>query len=69
MLVEWVWLGTTLFSLLGLGAVGCCCPDQQQQLTIRNDEDDSAKRICPECGMQNPREAEYCGDCGFDFKA
>jgi predicted amidophosphoribosyltransferase len=60
-------IGSTL-SLVGLGIIGCCCGGtQQQQQTIRVD-DDEPKRICPECGMENPREAEHCGDCGFAFK-
>lgn len=68
MIVEATWFGTTALSLVGLGVIGCCCPDQQQQqqITVTGDNDDT-KRICPDCGIENPREAKYCGDCGFNF--
>ena len=70
MIIEAIWLTTTALSLIGLGAVGCCCADQQQQqqITVSGNNDDEPKRICPDCGMENPRDAEYCGDCGFKFK-
>lgn len=61
-----VWAIGSLLSLVGLGIVGCCCGgQQQQQQQILNVDDDGPKRICPECGMENPREASHCGDCGF----
>jgi ribosomal protein L40E len=31
------------------------------------DDSGESKRVCPECGMENPREANHCGDCGFSF--
>lgn len=70
MIIEGAWLITTILSIVGLGAVGCCCPDQQQQqqLTVTGDDNDEPKRICPDCGMENPREANHCGDCGFSFE-
>lgn len=69
MIVEGAWLGTTIISLVGLGVIGCCCPDQQQQQQITvTDDKDEPRRICPDCGLVNPKEAEYCGDCGFRFK-
>jgi ribosomal protein L40E len=55
------------------GVVACCCDmqnlqqQQQQQQQVIVDDDDEPKRVCPECGIQNPREASYCGDCGYDF--
>ena len=69
MMVEVTWLGTAAVSLIGLGMIGCCCPDQQQQqqITIAGD-DEEPKRVCPDCGMENPRDANHCGDCGFSFK-
>lgn len=73
MIVEATWFGTTALSLVGLGVIGCCCSDQQlqqqqqQQITVMDDDTDEPKRVCPDCGIENPRDAEYCGDCGFDF--
>ena len=70
MMLEAAWAGAAAFSLLGLGMIGCCCPDQQQQqqITITGNDDEEAKRVCPDCGMENPRDANHCGDCGFSFK-
>lgn len=67
---EAIWLGGSYLSLLALGVLGCCCGgSQQQQQQILNIGDDSKpKRICPKCGIENPREAKHCGDCGFAFK-
>ena len=67
-MVEVAWLSTAAVSLIGLGMIGCCCPDQQQQqqITITGD-DEEPKRVCPDCGMENPRDAKHCGDCGFSF--
>lgn len=71
MYLEAAWIGTTALSLVGLGIVGCCCPDQQQQqqqsITVVGDNNEP-KRICPDCGMENPQSASFCGDCGFSFK-
>lgn len=66
--VEAIWASGSIISLLGLGVLGCCCSQQQQQqqVSILGD-DDEPKRICPECGLENPREANHCGDCGFSF--
>lgn len=67
---EAVWVGGSILSLLTLGALSCCCGGtQQQQQQIVVGENDEAKRVCPECGMENPREANHCGDCGFAFKS
>ena len=68
MMLEAVWASTAALSLVGLGLIGCCCPDQQQQqqITVMGD-DEEPKRVCPDCGMENPREANHCGDCGFSF--
>lgn len=58
-------------SLLLVGVLGCCGSgqqQQQQQQVVIDGDDDGPKRICPECGMENPREAKHCGDCGFSFK-
>lgn len=70
----WMYLSSmaaiSILSLLLVGVVGCCCSEQQQQQqqqVVVND-DGGPKRICPECGMENPREAKHCGDCGFSFK-
>ena len=71
MILEATWFFITLVSLVGLGTVGCCRTDQQQQQQVRVVDDDNGapKRICPDCGMQNPRKANHCGDCGFSFKS
>ncbi|WP_424016201.1 hypothetical protein ACOZ4N_00085 (plasmid) [Halorientalis pallida] len=68
---ESLWAAGSVFSMLGLGVVGCCCQQQQQQQQTLNlgDDSDEPKRICPECGIENPREADYCGDCGYSFKS
>lgn len=65
--IESVWIVGSALSLVGLGAVGCCCSQQQQQQQMVSVEDDEPKRVCPECGLENPREANHCGDCGFSF--
>ncbi len=60
-----------LVGLLGVGVVGCCGSkqQQQQQITVSDNSGSDPKRICPDCGMENPTEANYCGDCGFTFKS
>jgi hypothetical protein len=66
---EAIWLGGSSLSLLALGFIGCCGggAQQQQQQILNIGDDDEPKRVCPECGMENPREANHCGDCGFSF--
>jgi ribosomal protein S27AE len=66
---EGIWIGSSVLSLLGLGFAACCCDEQQQQQQqILNISDDGkSKRVCPDCGMENPKEADFCGDCGFSF--
>jgi len=66
---EAVWLGGSSLSLLALGFLGCCCggQQQQQQQILNVGDNEEPKRVCPECGMENPREANHCGDCGFSF--
>jgi len=61
----------TLVGLLGVGMVGCCGSkqQQQQQITVSDNSSSEPKRICPDCGMENPTEANHCGDCGFTFKS
>lgn len=65
------WSGASAFSLLLLGFLGCCCStqqqQQQQQQVVVGEDDEEPKRVCPNCGMENPREATHCGDCGFGF--
>ncbi|MFY4815844.1 zinc-ribbon domain-containing protein [Halorubrum sp. Atlit-26R] len=68
--VEAVWLGSSSLSLLALGFLGCCCggqQQQQQQILNVNGDTEEPKRVCPECGMENPKDASFCGDCGFSF--
>lgn len=68
--VESIWVVGSVLSLVTLGTVGCCCSQQQQQQQqVITKDNDSPKRVCPECGMENPREANHCGDCGFTFKS
>jgi len=67
---EGVWVIGSYLSLLTLGFLGCCCggtQQQQQQQILNVGDDNEPKRVCPECGMENPQEANYCGDCGFAF--
>jgi len=64
---ELAWVSSSFLSLLTLGFLGCCCDQQQQQQQILNVDNDDTKRICPECGLENPRDANHCGDCGFSF--
>lgn len=66
-LIDVIWVGGSILSILALGVLGCCCSQQQQQQQILNVEDDDPKRVCPECGMENPTDANHCGDCGFSF--
>lgn len=69
--IETVWIGSSLLSLVGLGFAACCCggtQQQQQQILNVADNDGESKRICPDCGIENPKDASYCGDCGFSFK-
>lgn len=63
------WAGVSTLSLIGIGITACCCQQQQQQQQqqVVVDDNGEAKRVCPECGMENPREAKHCGDCGFSF--
>lgn len=65
--VESVWAAGSVLSLVGLGVVGCCCSQEQNQEILNTDDDDEPKRVCPECGLENPRSAGHCGDCGFSF--
>lgn len=69
--IETLWLLGSGLSLLGVGGIGCCFSDQQQQqqITVADNKEPEPKRICPDCGMQNPTEANHCGDCGFSFKS
>lgn len=66
---EAIWIGSSTLSLLALGFLGCCCggTQQQQQQILNVGEEEEPQRVCPECGMENPRDANYCGDCGFKF--
>ncbi|QCC45398.1 small CPxCG-related zinc finger protein [Halobacterium salinarum] len=70
MFIEITGATTALLALLGVGVVGCCGSkqQQQQQITVSDNSSSKPKRICPDCGMQNPSEANHCGDCGFSFK-
>ena len=64
------WAGLSGLSLIGIGITACCCQQQQQQQQQQQvvvDDSEEAKRVCPKCGMENPREANHCGDCGFSF--
>lgn len=66
-----VWLWTSGVSLLGLGVFACCCSQeqqQQQQQTVSVTNSKETKRVCPECGIENPEDANHCGDCGFSFR-
>jgi ribosomal protein L40E len=66
--IEVLGTSTAIMGLIGVGVVACCGSSQQQQQQISVKKDDSTpKRVCPECGMENPTEASYCGDCGFNF--
>lgn len=73
MAVEvFTWAGLSSMSLIGIGITACCCggpQQQQQQQVVVDDDDDEPKRICPDCGIENPRDATHCGDCGFEFKS
>jgi ribosomal protein S27AE len=77
MLAPLGWTSSGLVTLGLIGFVACCCggselqQQQQQQISVESNDDeegDQLKRICPDCGMQNPADAKYCGDCGFSFK-
>lgn len=68
-IIETAWVFGSAISLLSLGALGCCCSEQQQQQILNVGDDDKPKRVCPECGLENPREANHCGDCGFSFQS
>lgn len=66
------WAGLSSLSLVAIGITACCCggpQQQQQQQVVVDDDDGEAKRVCPDCGLENPREASHCGDCGFGFKS
>ncbi len=69
MFVELTGAMTAFIGLLGMGIVGCCGSkqQQQQQITVSDSSSSKPKRICPDCGMENPTEANHCGDCGFSF--
>jgi len=71
-IIELTGVTFALSGLLGLGIVGCCGSkqqQQQQQITVPDSDSSEPKRVCPDCGMENPREANHCGDCGFSFKS
>lgn len=70
MLVELTGFTFAVSGLLGVGVLGCCgsSQQQQQQITVPDTDSSEPKRVCPDCGMENPREANHCGDCGFSFK-
>lgn len=71
MIIESSWLAMSVLSILGVSVVACCgCADQQQQqqISVLSDTAEEKKRVCPECGLENPKEANHCGDCGFSFK-
>jgi ribosomal protein S27AE len=66
------WAGLSSMSLISIGITACCCggpQQQQQQQVVVDNDDDEPKRICPDCGIENPRDASHCGDCGFEFKS
>ena len=69
MYIELIGSTTAILGLLGTGIVGCCCSQQQQQqqMTVTTDNESGTKRVCPNCGIENPRSANHCGDCGYDF--
>jgi ribosomal protein S27AE len=66
------WAGLSGLSLVVIGVATCCCAgsqqQQQQQIVMDNSDDSEPARVCPDCGMENPRNAVHCGDCGFGFK-
>jgi len=67
------WQLSSTIALLTMGVAGCCCSgtdsqQQQQQQVVIDENDSEPKRVCPECGIENPNEASYCGDCGYQFK-
>jgi rubredoxin len=70
--IEGAWVAGSVVSVIAIGAVGCCCggqqQQQQQQQVVLGSEEES-KRVCPECGIENPRDVDYCGDCGFSFRS
>lgn len=37
--------------------------NQQQQATSGNE----SKKVCPDCGWQNPKEGNFCHDCGSEL--
>jgi ribosomal protein L40E len=64
-----IWSVLTILSFVTTGVIACCGSTQQQQQQQRVVvNDDEPQRVCPECGIENPVEATYCGDCGFAFK-
>jgi len=77
MLAPLSWASSGLFTIGLIGFIACCCggsqqQQQQQQVSIEDNDDNSdaqPQRICPDCGMQNPANAEHCGDCGFSFRS
>jgi ribosomal protein S27AE len=66
---ESIWIGSSVLALLGLGFAACCCDtqQQQQQQILNVNDDGKSKRVCPDCGMENAKDASFCGDCGFSF--
>lgn len=41
--------------------------DQGVRVKVTDAVDESMMTVCPECGMLNPKGAEYCLDCGADL--
>ena len=41
--------------------------DQGVRVKVTDAVDKSEMTVCPECGMLNPKGAEYCLDCGADL--
>lgn len=67
MLAGALWVGGAILSMVAVGFVSCCGTTSQQQQQVVTGDDDEPKRVCPDCGLENPREADHCGDCGFSF--
>lgn len=47
---------------------GMVCFLCAKSLDSSNDSS-TPKRVCPECGMQNPQTARFCQDCGTEMRA
>lgn len=41
--------------------------DQGVRIRVTDAVDDSDMTVCPECGMLNPKGAEYCLECGAEL--